>query len=106
MGDEAHLRTTETGAFAPPLVRGCERKLHCGMTRDEGAELATRVPTRAEDANRDSMHAECILLQDSLVNLACCLPGSCSNPRATAAARAGSVLSSRHPAEDEWSGQA
>src|SRR5262245_54498801 len=68
MGDEPNVRTAKARTFSATLVRRCKGKLETGVPRNERAQLATRVSARAEDANRDSMHAECILLHSADVN--------------------------------------
>ena len=68
MGDESHVRTPKARALTALLVGRGERELERGVAGYEGAELATGIPARAEDSNRDSMHAECILLHTVSVN--------------------------------------
>lgn len=68
MSDESDVRASEARALAAPLVCGREREIESRMTSDEGAQLAASIAARAEDSNRDSMHAECILLHPLDVN--------------------------------------
>jgi transcriptional regulator of arginine metabolism len=68
--DEAHVRAAEARQLATPLVRGREREPHPRVARDERAELASGVAAGTQDANRDSMHNECILLHSMDVNYA------------------------------------
>ena len=68
MRDESHIRPTKARALTALLVGRGERELEPGVAGDEGAELATGIPARAEDSNRDSMHTECIFLHVVYVN--------------------------------------
>ena len=68
MRDELHVGAAETRALTATLVRGGEGELEARMSRNQRTQLAARIPARAEDSNRDSMHTECILLQSVDVN--------------------------------------
>jgi len=68
VGDESHVRAPKARALTALLVGRSERELEPRVAGYEGAELATGIPARAEDSNRDSMHAECILLHTVSVN--------------------------------------
>jgi hypothetical protein len=57
-------RTGQRHAFAATLVGGGEYKVEPRVFGDERAEFTSGVSTRAKDANRYLMHAECILLHD------------------------------------------
>src|SRR6185436_4347871 len=50
------------------LVRRGEREMKPGMSRQKGAEVSACVSAGAENADRNRMHDECILLQCLRVN--------------------------------------
>jgi transcriptional regulator of arginine metabolism len=51
-----------------PGIRRGECQCEAWMPADQGTELAAGVPAGSEDAHRNSMHAECILLHHHPVN--------------------------------------
>jgi hypothetical protein len=66
--DEAHVYAAEARLLAAPFVRGRKREPHARVARNERAQLASGVAAGTEDSDRDSMHAECILLHRRDVN--------------------------------------
>jgi hypothetical protein len=67
-GEDDGVAVWQTEAFTALFVGSREGELERRMTGDERAQFAPRVPTRAEYADWNPMHAECILLHESYVN--------------------------------------
>jgi hypothetical protein len=54
--DEPNVEPTEPRAFPAPLIRSGESELQVRVTRDDAAQLATRIAARTEYPYRNSMH--------------------------------------------------
>jgi hypothetical protein len=66
--DKPHFRSTDAGVLATLLISSSKRQLERRMLGDKSTQLPARIPTGAEDTNRNFMHKECITLHWLRVN--------------------------------------
>ena len=58
--DEGQFSAGDARALTAALVGRGKRQLHPRVAEEETAQLATGVPARAENPDRNFMHRECI----------------------------------------------
>src|SRR5690348_6583269 len=60
--------TADARRRTPLLIRARERELELWVIQNERAKLAASVAARAQDADGDSIHQECIIMREADVN--------------------------------------